>query len=305
MRFRTELCVLLLFTSVSGCALFQENASDKLQAKIDQERSRLTEAGPTGHPIKRIVRLTSSVIAQPVSENRIRQAVWRQMCEACLEKPQARRSLNQNGFRVGISQRPYPWALESLLSTSRKQVNAGSGKDSSKSPMFFSASGRGSGLPIVIPDGGESQIEVRRGTAAEIPAEASIPSMTGLKAGEEVRCVLRVKTIESQDGWTLVRFQPELHFGVEAMRLTVSADRDLLPMRQKIVPLFGQQFEIKLHRDDVVVLGYHPNSEWSLGQFFFQTDSLNSSMEHLLVLKMSGVETIEGRPSLQVNYRKN
>jgi len=305
MRFRTELCVLLLFTSVTGCALFQENATDQLQAKIDKERSRLTEAGPTGHPVKRIVRLTSSVIAQPVSENRIRQAVWRQMCEACLEKPQARRSLNQNGFRVGISQPPYPWALESLLSTSRKQADTGSGTDSSRSPMFFSASGRGSGTPIVIPDGGESQIEVRRGTAAEIPADASIPSVTGLKAGEEVRCVLRVKTVESQDGWTLVRFQPELHFGVEAMRLTVSAGRDLLPMRQKIVPLFEQQFEMKLHRDDVVVLGHHPDSEWNLGQFFFQTDSLNSSMEHLLVLKMSGIETIEGRPSVQVNYRKN
>jgi len=305
MRFRTELCVLLLFTTVSGCALFRESATDQLQAKIDKERSRLTEAGPTGNPVKRIVRLTSSVIAQPVSEDRIRQAVWRQMCESCLEKPQVRRSLNQNGFRVGVSQPPYPWALESLLSTSRKQADTGSGANSSRSPMFFSASRRGSGIPIVIPDGGETQIEVRRGTAAEIPADASISGVTGLGAGEEVRCVLRVEPIESQDDWTLVRFRPELHFGVEAMRLTVSAGRDLLPVRQKIIPLFEQQFEIKLHRDDVVVLGYHPASEWTVGQFFFQADSLSSSMEHLLVLKMSGIETIEGRPSVRVNYRKN
>ena len=69
--------------------------------------------------------------------------------------------------------------------------------------MFFSASGRGSGIPIVIPDGGESQIEVRRGTAAEIPADASIPGVTGLKAGKKfvVCCELRPLNLKMAGHW--------------------------------------------------------------------------------------------------------
>ncbi|MCH2210436.1 MAG: hypothetical protein MK110_03985 [Fuerstiella sp.] len=304
MRFRTELYVLLLFGCIGGCALFRGDTADHLRQKLKEQRLELDAKPSEGVPVKRIVRLTASVIDQPVSENRVRQAVWRQMCESVLQKWQARRVLNESGFRVGVSQPPYPWALQSLLSTSQNQIQQeNSRRRSGSGHMYFSASGQ-SGLPIVIPDGSESLVEIRRGTRAEIPNDVVIPGMTGVDAGDEIRCVLRIKTIETGDDWMLLQFVPELQFGRATMRLTVKDAGDHLPIRQKIVPLFDQQFEIKLRKDDVVVVGHSVQDQWTIGQFFFQTDSVTSATEHLLTLQVSQIESITGRPSVQVNYRK-
>ena len=304
MHFRTELCVFLLFACVNGCALFQNDAADQLQARLKEEHAKKIDSDSLRIPLKRIIRLNSSLISQPVSENRVRQTIWQQMCESVLQKPHARRLLNENGFRVGVSQPPYPWALESLLSQSHNQLrHNNSSLESTESHIFFPASGQ-TGTPVVIPDGSNSLVEIRRGTAAEIPEDVTVPGVTGVGMGDEIRCFMRITPIESDDDWTSLRFMPELHFGRETMRLTVKNGQSHLPVRQKIVPLFEQQFEIKLRQDDVVIVGYHPKEQWTTGRFFFQSDSLTDSQEHLLVLQLSQIESVEGRASVQVNYRK-
>ena len=217
MRFRTELYVLLLFVCIGGCALFRGDAKDQLRQKLKEERSRIDADMLEGVPVKRIARLTASVIDQPVSKNRVRQAVWQQLCESVLQKWQSRRPLNANGFRVGVSQPPYPWALQSLMSTSQNHSQQErSRRRSGAGPMYFSASGQ-SGVPIIIPDGSESLIEIRRGTRAEIPDDVTIPGLTGVDAGDEIHCVLRIKTIETGDDWMLLQFVPELQFGRATM----------------------------------------------------------------------------------------
>ena len=304
MCLRIVLCVLLLFVCVSGCAHFKSDAENQLQARIEKEHSNKHDDAPRRIPVKRIVRLISSVIDQPVSEDRVRQAVWRQMCESVLQRPQSRRLLNQNGFRVGVSQPPYPWALNTLLSRSQEQHRRKRfGDGSSAGQIYFPASGE-VGTPIIIPEGRDSLLEVRRGSGAEIPIDAAVPGLTGIDAGDQIQCVLRIKSIENGDGWTLLQFLPQLQFGSETIRLTVKNGQEHLPVRQKCVPLFEQQFEIKLRKDDVIVLGYNPCKEWTTGRFFFQSDSLNGSRENLLVLRVSELEDVEGRPSLQVSYRK-
>ena len=304
MRFRTELCVLMLFACGAGCAMFRGSAADQLQEKLRREHSQIPDQDALGIPVKRIVRMNSSVISQPVSKRRVREAVWQQMCESVLQKPESRRPLNQNGFRVGVSQPPYGWAMDSLLSTSQghsRQKESGYGARAA--PVYFSASGT-TGTPLVVPEGSDSLVEIRRATGVEIPDDVTIPGLTGIGANDEIRCVLRLTTVETGDDWTLLRFLPELQFGRETMRLTVKKGQDHLPVRQKIVPLFEQQFEIKLRNDDVVVVGYQPGSQWTTGRFFFQSDSLTGSQEYLLVLQLSQIESVEGRASVQVNYRK-
>lgn len=304
MRFGTQLGILLLFACAGGCAMLRGTAADQLQEKLRQEHAQIPENDALAIPVKRVVRMQSSVIVQPVSKNRVRQAVWQQMCESVLQHPESRRPLNQSGFRVGVSQPPYGWALDSLLTTTRRQsTNPDSDVDSRTGHMFFSASGQ-TGTPVIIPEGSESLVEIRRAAAAEIPDDVRIPGLAGINAGEEIRCVLRLTVIDSGDDWTLLRFLPELQFGRETMRLTVRNAQDHLPVRQKIVPLFDQQFEIKLRSDDVVVVGYQPGSEWTIGRLFFQSHSLNASQEYLLVLQLSQIESVEGRASVQVNYRK-
>ncbi len=304
MRLRTVLSVLLLIACVNGCAHFRSDAANQLQARIEEEHFKKPDDAPRRIPVKRIVRLISSSIAQPVSEDRVREAVWRQMCESVLQRPQSRRLLNENGFRVGVSQPPYPWALNTLLSTSqeqqRRKVFADGG---SAGHIYFPASGE-AGTPIIIPEGSESLVEIRRGRGAEIPTDAAVPGLTNIDAGDEIRCVLRIQCVENGDGWTLLQFLPELQFGSETIRLTVKNGQEHLPVRQKRVPLFDQLFEIKLRKDDVIVVGYNPGKQWTTGRFFFQSDSLSGSRESLLVLRVAELEDVEGRPSLQVSYRK-
>jgi len=93
-------------------------------------------------------------------------------------------------------------------------------------------------------------------------------------------------------------------FGRESMRLTVTAGDDQLRMRQRIIPLFEQQFELRLHPDDSVIVGYNEQDDWTVGKFFFQSTSVTSPRQHLLVLRLSEIETIEGRRSLQVHRGK-
>ena len=304
MRLRTDLCVLLLFACASGCAYFRGDAADRLQARIREEHSGTPDAEPLKFPVKQIVRLNYSLIKQPVSETRVREAVWEQMCESAQQRPKSRRLLNENGFRVGVSQPPYPWALNTLLSTSRDHQRRTRPSDgTSANHMYFPASGQ-TDTPIIIPAGSDSLVEIRRGRGAEIPANTAVSGLTEIAPDDEIRSVLRVKSIESGDGWTLLQFIPELHFGRETMRFTVSNGQQHWPIRQKRVPLFEQQFEIKLRKDDVVVVGYNPEVEWTTGRFFFQSDSLSGSQERLLVLRVAELEDVEGRPSLQVSYRK-
>lgn len=303
MRFRSEICVLLLFVTASGCALISRDATDQLQNSREDDGLRDTMK-PAAVPVKRIVRLSSSVITQPTSESRVREAVWQQMCESCLKRPQTRRRLNETGFRVGVSQPPYPMLLDSLLRTSgEQQRQPTTGRNSANSPMFFAGSGD-TGVPLVIPEGTESLVDIRYGYGSEIPSDVMIPGLAGIAPEEQIRCALRIETLESGDGWSLVKFRPELHYGSETMRLTVRDGQEHLPVRQKVVPLFEQQFELKLRAGDIVVLGYDPQKQWSTGRFFFVADAVSGAQERLVVLQVTDIESVEGRPSVQVNYRK-
>jgi len=116
--------------------------------------------------------------------------------------------------------------------------------------------------------------------------------------------MLRIRTVEHDDYGVLLRFMPELHFGREAPRLTVNDVDDQLAVRQKWVPLFDNQFEVKLLPDDTIVLGHYDQDDWTIGRFFFQSDSLNGAEECLLVLRVDQIEKVEGRRTMQVHYSK-
>lgn len=253
-------------------------------------------------PVKRIVRLNSNLIVRPAHERRIREQVWEEMCEICFKERQVRQRLNENGFRVGVSTPPYPLALCSLISTSQHDQRRKSGAE--QSHLYFSASGTGSGTSIVVPEEGESLVEIRRATVAEIPAHATLPGLSGIDPAEQIRCVLRMQSVEYDEDRAIIRFLPEFHFGRESMRLTVTDGDDRLQMRQRIVPLFDQQFELRLHPDDAVIVGYNEQEEWTVGKFFFESTGVSSAQQYLLVLRLSEIEAVEGRPSLQVHRRK-
>ncbi len=304
MRILGELLSLLLLVAVPGCALFTADSlvpSDPVR-KADRPESGIRQSDVPTPPVKRIARLKATHIIRPARDERIRRHVWSDLCEIVFREPQERQRLNENGFRVGVTGSPFPWALSSLLTAAGDRSRSASSAPRD-GRLYFSASGE-AGSTVVIPEGGESIIEVRTGTVAEIPQSQTLPGLQNAAPSDQVRCLFRIRTVDSGSGWVRFQFLPELHFGRPAMRLTVREGRQELPVRQKIVPLFDQQFEVKLHTKDAVILGYHPGSDWTWGQFFFRTSRLTSADEVLLVLQLNELELVEGRPSVQVRYSR-
>lgn len=302
MRFRCQFCVLMLMVCGSGCALLNFDLPDRTADETRDTKDPNVAQRPSTVPVKRIVHLQSTHVVQPLKDRRQREQVWEEMSE--IIERSMRRQLNENGFRVAVSGSPYPWALGNLLdSAGRRSGNRPSQRN--RQQLYFSASGSGSSrVPIALAEDGESLIEVRRGTAAEIPDGVTVPGLNGISPGEQIRCMLRIRSIEHDDYGVLLRFMPELHFGREVPRLTVNDVDDRLAVRQKWVPLFDNQFELKLHPDDAIVLGHYDQDEWTIGRFFFQSDSLNGAEESLMVLRVDQIETVEGRRSMQVHYSK-
>ena len=302
MRRQCPCLVFLLLISGYGCALFEPRALEKsLHDQLTAEKPRLGTADENP-AVRRVIQVQVNQLVQPAADAERMTRVWKDLCEICLRDPGDRRRLNEKGFRVGVSGSPYPWSLSSLLSSAQDESQS-EGRPTN-SQMFFSASGN-SGVPFAIFEGNESVIEVRRGTASEIPDDIHVPGLERIDPGETIRCILRVRHASSGNEWTQLRCMPELHFGTETVRLKVNrTGNDQLPIGQKVIPLFDQQFQVKLHPEDVMVLGYNSSSDWSIGRFFFEANSLTSPRQHVFVLKLDRIDVVEGRDSMHVDVKK-
>ena len=104
------------------------------------------------------------------------------------------------------------------------------------------------------------------------------------------------------DGWVMIRFLPQLHHGAIAARYSVTESGTQLPTRQRIQPLYEQQFEIKLHVGETVVIGCQHSNDWSIGRMMLQDESLSAAREHLIALQLEDVEKVAGQKSMTVNY---
>ncbi|MEZ6123877.1 MAG: hypothetical protein R3C49_11950 [Planctomycetaceae bacterium] len=160
------------------------------------------------------------------------------------------------------------------------------------------------GTPIAIAQGSSSLIELMRSDSTLIIPPGRI---AGLYAGTEIqnaRCVIEVTPVEFGDGWAVVRFLPQIHHGTMATRYSVSGVREQLPVRQKIQPLYEQQFELKLHTGETLVIGHLQQEEWTVGQAMFRSRTLSSATENLVILQMNDIEEIRGRNSLELEYSR-
>ena len=304
MRFRIELCAILLPVLTTGCALYRSDADGTSGSRQSPSADPARLADTPDLPVRQVVRMEPLVITRPASETRVRQHVWEKLCESGLMSPDTRRRLNENGFRVGVSGASVPWALDSLIRENGHPANRRPlGAGSEDSHLYFSASG-GPTAGIAVLEGSESLVQIRRASGAEIPSDAEVRGLRGLTDSDTIRCVFRIRTVESGNGWVLLQFVPELRFGSQTPRYTIEEGDERLPVRQQILPLHDQQIEIRLHTGEVVVIGLEKTENWTLGRLFFLSDSLTSTNENLLVLRLTDIETVEGQRSLQVSAAK-
>ncbi len=289
---------LLNLLSATGCALMGVDTNDAISAGKPVSAEQLAEFRGEA-PIRTILRLNTSNVTTLATDQRIRSLIWEELDESGLMSPEDRRRLNQSGVRVGVAGSTLPWALTSLLRGERVQSTSspGDSRNVDGSTVF--------GTQLVLPQGSNSLIEIPSpGDSLRIPAG----QIAGLKYGAELqnaRCMFHVSTTEIGDGWVVIRFLPQIHYGEMSVRYSVAESGERLPVRQRIQPLYEQQFELKLHTGETAVIGYQKQDDWSVGQLMFQRESLSSLNEQVVTIELGAVEAIQGQKSVTVKYSKH
>lgn len=241
-------------------------------------------------PILRMARLEASIVSRPCNDARIRQYVWEELDESGLMAPDLRQRLNENGFRIGVAGSIAPWALQSLARESvtvhragNEQQMAAAMEQTSVGPAFSLMQNGTSLLEL------QSQLDVDRLPLSKIQELSSLRDRTDLK------CIMEVSVRELNEDWVLLNVLPQIHVGSSTARLSISGASEQLPVRQNIVPLYEKQFTVKLLTGEVAVIGRYDSEDWNLGRLFFQPDSGSSGSERLLMIRMVGIDKLQGQ----------
>lgn len=272
--------------TLSGCALFAPKESESLQFGSRKPSTSTLDSAP----VKHVVRMQAATISSGPSDVRLRNLIWEELDESGPLRPEDRIRLNQGGIRVGVSGGTLPWALNGLLPSAQQSQTSQTGSF-------------GTGLMIL--EGNQSRIE--------LPAkdeQIAIPpgQLAGLNKGGELRdasCSFRIEPQKYAKGWVVLRVVPELRYGDVSSRFSLDSDGGHVEKRQKLHPLYEQQFEVKLHVGESIVIGYHKNDDWTVGGMLLQSEDLTAVSENLVVLQLTGVEAVKGEKSMTVDYRRH
>ena len=285
-----RVCVVAtLLMLLPGCALFGSDGSktSSLAEAIPWSKRKSVQQDDTASVLL-MARLEASIVTRPVNDLRIRRLVWEELDESGLMSPDNRQRLNQSGFRVGVAGSATPWALQSLA---KEAASDGQQEMSAVSTDGMTALGP----EFSVMQNGKSLLEVQRQLDPQTIPLSRVPDLASLRDRSGLRCVFEVSVRELNEDWALLSVLPQVHAGAVTTRLSISGSSNQLPVRQNIIPLYDQQFTVKLHTGEVAVIGRHDSADWNPGRLFFQPDSGASGTERLLMIRMAGVDRVKGQ----------
>jgi|LakMenEpi03Aug12_release.lakeMendotaPanAssembly.Ray.scaffolds.fasta_scaffold164677_2 hypothetical protein len=282
-----------------GCALFTAENSDQagLSSGLPWSK-RKSSSDANDAPTLSMVRLEASIVRRPVNDARVRRHVWEELDESGLMSPDVRQRLNENGFRVGVAGSTAPWALQSLA---QEAVAANRPDDLRKIADPGNQVSVGTSFSLMLE--GKSLLEVQGPLdSGKLPLN-QISQLSGLRDRSNMKCVFEISVKELNEDWVLLNVLPQIHAGTETARLSIQGANDQLPVRQNVMPIYDQQFTVKLLTGEVAVIGYHESADWNLGRLFFLPDTGSAGSENLLMIRMAGIEELKGQsdPSFRLN----
>ena len=282
-----------------GCALFTAENSDQagLSAGLPWSK-RKSSSDADDAPTLSMVRLEASIVRRPVNDARVRRHVWEELDESGLMSPDVRQRLNENGFRVGVAGSTAPWALQSLA---QEAVAANRPDDLRKIADPGNQVSVGTSFSLMLE--GKSLLEVQGSLDSGKLPLSQISQLSALRDRSNMKCVFEVSVKELNEDWVLLNVLPQIHAGAETARLSIQGANDQLPVRQNVMPIYDQQFTVKLLTGEVAVIGYHESADWTLGRLFFLPDESSAGSENLLMIRMAGIEELKGQsdPSFRLN----
>ena len=302
MSFQRVLTAATLTLFVSGCALFRSGTdTGGLGLTWADLRGQKAEESDNS-PKLNVAQLEANIVHRPANDSRIRTLVWEELDESGVMSPEQRQRMNSSGFRIGVAGSSTPWALQSLAQDARKAAVSGNSDASIAAMSTAYQAPIGPSFPVF--EGGMTRLEVQTNLdSSQIPLR-SIGGLDNLRDAEHLRCAVQGTVEEASDDWVLLTVLPQIHSGSNAMRLSVIGNNDHLPVRQNVYPLYEQQFQIKLHRGEVAVIGRFGSDEWNAGKLFFQPNSGSAASESLLLIRLLGVDHAMGRSEASVSVGK-
>lgn len=288
-----------LLLAVPGCGLFRNAQESGVWGGAGfsgrSGKSTVPEGGEGGAVQVRTAKLEALIVSRPPEDARLRRLVWEELDESGLMSPEQRQKLNSGGLRIGVAGSGSPWALQSLAREAAvaEQLN----RDGvSRSDLAAGVPGAAQGFSLM--PGGQSFLELQSGLNEHSLPLTRIPQLSSLRDRRQLRCVIELTAKEIERDWVLLNLLPVVHAGAVAPRLTIEDFSEKLPVRQNVVPLFEYQVDIRLMADEVVVMGRYEEpagNAWSVGNLFFHPEQTGGAIERLLMIRMAGIETLEGR----------
>lgn len=279
LRSRLSLCcrrrglLLAVALAVNGCTLMQlgqRGAGPDGEGSADQVRSAMLPPIPTSPGA---VELEIVFIERPLKDPLLGTRLWDEIDTGAALDFQRREVLDNNGMIVGVSPANPPGALRKLLGLDREL------SDSPINRLFADRR--------VLPDGAEAEIQ-----ASEVHPECSVTLLSATGAEERpyknARFLFRVMTRRVQHGWVQVDFLPEIHHGEMTMRPEAAEVGYTMRASQKVEPLFGQRFSIKLNVGEMAVMTCDSDDPKSVGRHFFvRTNDDGVEVKRLLVVRLA------------------
>ena len=258
------MAVATMLLLLPGCALLvADGARESGLTSAFPWSKHKTVADGDSVPILTMVRLEASIVTRPANDPKIRRYVWEELDESGLMSPDIRQGLNNSGFRIGVAGSATPWALQSLAHDSVMAHR--SAEEQSVAQSVLSTNQTALGPEFSLMQNGksilevQSQLDVQRLPLNQIADLASLRDRTGL------RCVFEISVKELKDDWVLLSILPQVHAGTSAPRLSIDGTSEQLPVRQNVIPLYEQQFTVKLLTGEVAVIGWHESTDWNPG----------------------------------------
>ena len=280
-----------LMLLLSGCALFEANKDASSKGVEKQEwfgKNKETDTGLTLNT----ARLEATIVTRPANDERIRKHAWMELDECGLMRHDQRQHLNQTGFRVAVASGTAPWALESLA---REAITATRSTDGQAMQQSSNDKFSGLGPAFNVMLNSKSVIEVQSQLDASLLQLNEIPELASLRDQSGLRCIMEVSVKELTNDMALLSVLPQIHSGTRTSRLSVSGSTEQLPVRQNILPLYDQQFTVRLHSGDMVVIGQQRSESWNSGRLFFEPYSGSMATERLLLIRLAGVDQMKGQ----------
>lgn len=230
------------------------------------------------------VQLEVAHIEQPLSDISMIDLLWKEVDQIGALDSQTRRTLEDNGIRIGITGPNPPRILQKMLAVDAAwREERSDGRLGTSAQSITVVPGEPTNL-LTGPAYAECEIQMPRASGRE--------TMTFQNAN----CVFRIEAETLQEGWVKLHFTPEIHHGTQSTRREATEAGWQFTNSQKIEPVYSQQFSLTLNKGEVALLTATGPSAGKLGHAMFIGDGHDDQIQRMIVIRLAEIRS--GRAKL-------